>query len=156
MDVFDFSTSVTSWMYRFMKVSAENTCCSSFCKRKLARRLLATQPPCSNKTSSAEKLKMALLSNASGPSLWKKVGVYFCDVDWLHVSFMLNSFHQFRKVFAMLACMPLALAHSHSCLHIHASHIANVCPLALNLCECCVVSVSWLIHSSEPTEDINI
>lgn len=74
VDVFDFSTSVASWMYRLMKVSAENTCCSSFCKRKLTRRLLATQPPCSIQTSSAEMVKMALLSYASGPSLWKKWG----------------------------------------------------------------------------------
>lgn len=71
----------------------------------------------------------------------KKVGVYFCDVDWLHVSFMLNSFHQFRKALAMLACMPLALARSHSCLNIHASHIANVCPLSI-----CVNAVLSVFH----------
>lgn len=73
--------------------------------------------------------------------VYEKSGVYFCDVDWLHVSFMLDSFHQFRKALPVLACIPLAIAHSHSCLNIHASHIANVCLLSI-----CVNAVLSVFH----------
>ena len=49
------------------------------------------------------------------------------------MSFLLTSLCQFRKLLPMLACIPLALVHFHSCFNIHTSHIANVCLLSISV-----------------------
>lgn len=61
-------------VYSFMKMIFRKQLLQFLLWKKSTRRLLATQPPCSNETSSAETIKMAALSYALGTSLWKKWG----------------------------------------------------------------------------------
>lgn len=79
-------------------------------------------------------------------STWHPGWMFWCSTSWI-------LFHH-----SCCHAMPLSysLHHYLSCTLISNNHTLQMSAWSLYFFECCIVSVSWLIHLLSPTKDINV